>query len=382
MIRFGRILRALLLSTPYFLRLPFVGLRVLFSEGWTGFRVRLKGWLERLTSGQLKYEIAAQVVATSVIHDEAIFGERVDLVPAILETLQNEGQLVASYERLPLDVVVAIHNAHDDTVRCLYSLFKFQDIYRVILLDDCSTDTRTKKLLQILGEHESKKRFKIEVNSRNLGYLRTANIGMQMAKRDVILLNSDTVVSLGWARKMMACAYSRDRVATVTPFTNNGRMCSIPAFLENNRIPQGFTIDSFAECVENASSNSYPELATAVGFCMYIRRTAINEIGLFDEATFERGYGEEVDFSFRAARKGYENLLCDNTFVFHNGGASFLGSQVAATLKHHIVLQRRYPELWDALASFERSNPLKQFHTRIAARILIEREQRISTRAE
>lgn len=381
MIRFARTLRALALTTPYFLRLPFVGIRTLFTEGWTGFRARLHDWFERFASGQLKYELAAREVAASVDHDDAIFGEKIDLIPAMLETLQDQHQLVASYDRLPIDVVVAIHNAYDDTLRCLYSLFKFQDIYRITLIDDCSTDPRTKDLLKILGEHGSKKRFTIEANPQNLGYLRTANKGMKMVKGDVILLNSDTVVTSGWARKMMVCANSRDRVATVTPFTNNGRMCSIPEFLENNSIPPGFTIDSFAECVEEASCSSYPDLVTAVGFCMYIRREAINEVGLFDEAKFGKGYGEEVDFSFRAARNGYKNVLCDNTFVFHNGGASFLGSHVAATLRHHKLLQRKYPELWGALVSFERSNPLKQLHSRIAARIAMERDQRVDTRA-
>jgi len=382
MIKSARILRALVLSAPYFLRLPFVALKVIFREGWSGFRARFEGWSERFSSGQLKYEIATQVTARTVVHDEAIFGEKVDHVPAILEILKNQHQLIAPYERLPLDVVVAIHNAYDDTLRCLYSLFKYQDIYRVILLDDCSTDPRIKDFLRILSEHKSQKKFTIEANSRNLGYLKTANKGIEMVKGDVILLNSDTVVTSGWARKMMACAYSRDGIATVTPFTNNGRMCSIPEFLENNRIPAGFTIDSFAECVESASCNGYPELATAVGFCMYVRRQVINEVGLFDETTFGKGYGEEVDFSFRAAQKGYKNVLCDNTFVFHSGGASFLGSQLTAMLEHHMVLQRKYPELWSALASFERSNPLKHLHNRLNAQIGMEENQRVDANAQ
>ncbi|EQD51719.1 family 2 glycosyl transferase, partial [mine drainage metagenome] len=167
-----------------------------------------------------------------------------------------------------------------------------------------------------------------------------------MTKKDVILLNTDTVVTPGWARKMRACAYSDDRIATVTPFTNNGRMCSVPEFLGNNEIPEGFTVETFAECVENASSNCYPELVTAVGFCMYIRRSVIDEIGYFDDINFEMGYGEEVDFSFRATCKGYKNVLCDNTFVFHKGRASFLDTQDALMEKNHKVLAGKYPELW------------------------------------
>ncbi len=64
-----------------------------------------------------------------------------------------------------------------------------------------------------------------------------------MTEKDIILLNSDTIVTPGWARKIRACAYSRHYIATVTPFTNNGTECSIPEFGQNNEVPTGFTID-------------------------------------------------------------------------------------------------------------------------------------------
>jgi len=261
-------------------------------------------------------------------------------------------------------VVVAIHNAYDDVLRCLYSLFNYQDIYRILLLDDCSTDTRVKAFLRTLKEHEHEA-FRIETNPKNLGYVKTANKGMRMAENDVILLNSDTVVTSGWARKMRACAYSDDRIATVTPFTNNGWLCSIPEFLENNEIPEGFTVDTFADCVEKASSNRCPKLTTAVGFCMYIRRSVIDEIGYLDEVNFGKGYGEEVDFSYRAALKGYKNVLCDNTFVFHRGQASFFDTHGAVIQKRIRVLRKKYPELWTTIRLFERTNPLKGFHDKL-----------------
>jgi GT2 family glycosyltransferase len=175
---------------------------------------------------------------------------------------------------------------------------------------------------------------------------------------------------------MRACAYSDDKIATVTPFTNNGRMVSVPKFLQDNEIPEGFTVDSFAECVEKASTNCYPELVTAVGFCMYIRRSIIDEIGYFDEVNFGKGYGEEVDFSFKATYKGYKNVLCDDTFVFHNGRASFLDTQGVLMEKNHIFLSEKYPELWAAIALFERSNPLKGLHDRLEKEMKTGRFQR------
>jgi O-antigen biosynthesis protein len=348
----------------YFVRLPSTALKVISREGWAAFRTKFKNWLHRLTSGQLGHEIDVRSSARKVAHDDACFAEKGDYIPKILRMLEDGHQLIDFDGKDPLEVVVPIYDAYHDFLRCLYSLFNYQDIYRIILLDDSSTDTRVKDLLRILKEHEQE-RFRIEENPQNLGYLKTVNKGMRMTKNDVILLNTDTVVTRGWARKMRACAYSDDRIATVTPFTNNGRMCSVPEFLENNAIPKGFTVDSFAECVENASSNRYPELVTAVGFCMYIRRSVLDEVGYFDDVNFEMGYGEEVDFSFRATCRGYKNVLCDNTFVFHRGRASFLDMQDAVMEKNHKVLAEKYPDLWAAIALFERSNPLKGLHNRL-----------------
>ena len=363
-----RKIRVLPRTIRYFVRLLRVTLRVIFTEGWVGFRIKFKNWWHRLVSGQLGYEIAARSGANADARKHLYSGEQVDYLSEIVGMLEDGHQPIHVDEKDFLEVIVPIYNAYDDFLQCLYSLFNYQDIYRIIFLDDCSTDTRVKDLLRTLKDHEQE-RFKIEANPQNLGYLKTVNKGMRLARNDVILLNTDTVVTSNWARKMRACAYSDDKIATVTPFTNNGRMCSVPEFLQNNEIPEGFTVNSFAECVEKVSSNRYPELVTAVGFCMYIRRSVIDEIGYFDDVNFEMGYGEEVDFSFRATRRGYKNVLCDNTFVFHRGSASFLDNQDTVMEKNHKVLAEKYPDLWAAIAFFERSNPLKGLHDKLKTEI-------------
>ena len=379
MIRLGGKVRDLLQSSRYFLRLPLVGIKLIFTTGWDGFWTKFKSWLHRFVSGQLRCELILQQSTRLPSHRTVYRTEKAGYIQEIKEILANNCLARRVDRKDSLDVVVPIYNAYDELLVCLHSVLRHQDIYRVLLLDDCSTDGRVKELLRTLREHEQEG-FRIEENSQNLGYLKTANKGMRMAENDVILLNTDTVVTSGWARRMRVCAYSDDRIATVTPFTNNGRMCSIPEFLENNEIPEGFTVDSFAECVENCSRNRYPELATAVGFCMYVRRSIIDEIGYFDEVTFEKGYGEEVDFSFKAKGRGYKNVLCDNTFVFHKGRASFLEAQDALLEKNNRLVAEKYPDLWTALALFERSNPLKDLHDGLKAEMRAWNVRRLARR--
>ena len=42
---------------------------------------------------------------------------------------------------------------------------------------------------------------------------------------------------------------------------------------------------------------------------MSIRRDCLNEVGMFDEALFARGDGEENDFCLRAVKRGWRNVL-------------------------------------------------------------------------
>ena len=96
--------------------------------------------------------------------------------------------------------------------------------------------------------------------------------------------------------------------------------------------------------VEEVSGNLRPEVPTGNGFCLYITRDAIDEIGLFDEASFPRGYGEENDFCMRALKAGYKNLIEDSTFVFHHRSASFGDEKTLLSAAGSDALRSLHPE--------------------------------------
>jgi len=158
-------------------------------------------------------------------------------------------------------------------------------------------------------------------NRENLGFVATANLGMRMGDGHVVLLNSDTEVTPGWLDGLRRCLDSDPRIATATPWTNNGEIASLPNFCTPNPPPPDPT--RVAEVIAACGAPVYPELPTAVGFCMAISRAAIDRIGLFDAEVFGRGYGEENDFSMRAVEAGMRNVLCDDVYVVHLGGRSF-----------------------------------------------------------
>jgi GT2 family glycosyltransferase/molybdenum cofactor biosynthesis enzyme MoaA len=285
-----------------------------------------------------------------------------------IEDLLKTSDALVTQDEFNMDVIIPVYNAYEDLIRCTYSVFKHWDNFRVILINDCSTDARISDLFSRLRTSKSDRLLLLE-NEENLGFVKTVNRGMKYSKNDVVLLNSDTIVTRGWAEKLRKCAYSSKDIATVTPFTNNGTICSVPSFCEENDIPSGFTVDSFAEFIEKISFREYPEIPTAVGFCMYIKREALERVGYFDEESFGKGYGEENDFCMRAKDYGYNHVLCDDTFVFHKGEGSFSAKKAELCRKNLETLSQKYPEYLPIVHEYIQSNPSVELHKNIRLRM-------------
>src|SRR4029079_5995727 len=112
-------------------------------------------------------------------------------------------------------------------------------------------------------------------------------------------------------------AYSEPRIGTVTPFTDDDSIVGyLAARTEIDALSPAETLDRF---VAHAHSKVTTELPVGVGFCLYIRRDCLREVGPFDDVVFVRGYGEEADFCMRAAKMKWRHLLAADVFVHHAG---------------------------------------------------------------
>lgn len=264
------------------------------------------------------------------------------------------------------DIIVPIYNAAAMLSAALDSLQRTLTAHdRVLLIDDASTEAA---IAPLLAAFQRAAGFTVEIvaNTNNLGFVQTVNRGMAMSRRDVVLLNSDTVATVGWLDRLIEAAHSDVRIATVTPFSNNAEICSYPEFCTPN--PPPVDADALALAMA-AGAGSYPELPTAVGFCMYIRRDALTALGDFDAATFGRGYGEENDFCMRAAAHGWRNVLCDTAYVVHRGGASFALTGEKPGGEALARLSARYPSYNARVAEFIRADPLAPIRAAVLARM-------------
>jgi GT2 family glycosyltransferase/glycosyltransferase involved in cell wall biosynthesis len=276
--------------------------------------------------------------------------------------LQTQGRADASYEietipcgssqgEPPIAVIVPIYDAPQETERCLRSLLRHTpNTVRIILIDDASLDSRIGELLERYSAHRN---ISIYRNVENLGFTRTINLGIIAAGRaDVVILNSDTEVTPFWLRNLRRAAYSGPRVATATPFSDNAGTFSVPVRDIANQLPVGFDLDACARLVTRGSQRHYPIVPTGNGFCMYMRRDAVDEVGMLDAEAFPRGYGEENDFCMRAVRAGWDHVIDDATLIHHARAASFGSERTELLMAGRAQVDRRYPEYKAAVRAF------------------------------
>lgn len=264
-------------------------------------------------------------------------------------------------------VIVPVFNALEALDACLASLERTLPAgARVHVCDDASTDPKVGELLAGWARRTA---LAVTLVHRpaNLGFV--ANVCRAMAETapaDAVLLNSDTVLTPGWLLRLAECAASDPSIATATPWSNNGEIVSFPRFIEANPVPED--PDRIATAAA-AGPPAYPDLPTAVGFCMYLRRAAWERCGGFDVETFGHGYGEENDFCLRAAGLGWRNVLCDSAYVVHRGGASFAPTGAAPGGENLRRLNARWPGYNERIARYILADPLRPLRERLLARL-------------
>ncbi len=267
----------------------------------------------------------------------------------------------------PVDVIVPVHGAADAVERCFRSLCQHTDLgyHRLVVVVDGGPEISRRQLLAPCNTMPRAADVLWLENPSCIGFAASVNRGMRQSDRDVVLLNSDTVVTDGWLPKLQAAAKSDARIATVTPFSNHATICSLPHPQELNELPTGFDVETFARLVEKVSSRRYPRLPTGVGMCLYIKREALDRLGLFDVERFGPGYGEETDFCFRALKAGFLHVLDDATFIFHEGERSFGGRRAKRIRVAERTLRRLHPEYIPTLARFLAEDPLRRERQRV-----------------
>ncbi len=276
-------------------------------------------------------------------------------MPVDLVTLPAHRGKTARRRRVA--VVVPAYRDRDATRACLDTLRATlpRDV-QVIVVDDASPEP---DLVAALDAGARARQFRLLRLPHNRGFPAAANAGIRAARgRDVVLLNSDTLTAGNWLEGLRRAAYQAPDIATATPFSNDATILSYPRRMGENPVPDLALTQKLAGLAARANAGRIVDLPTAVGFCMYIRRDCLDQVGLLREDVFAQGYGEENDFCLRARLLGWRHVAATGVFVTHHGGASFGGTRQALMARNAAVLEALHPGYEAMIARFIAADPL------------------------
>lgn len=259
----------------------------------------------------------------------------------------------------PVDIIIPVYRGLPATRTCIESVLSATNKtpHEVIVFNDASPEPA---IAQYLTELAHAGRITLLTNAQNMGFVATVNRALALdSDHDVLLLNSDTAVSGDWLDRIVAQAATDAKIGTVTPFSNNATICSYPHIGESAPMPVGEELRALDQLFATINRGKAVDIPTGVGFCMWMRRAAIHEVGLLDVEAFGRGYGEENDWCYRAAAAGYRHVLCGDVFVAHQGEVSFGEESAERKQVAQAVIDQRYPGYRDDIAGFFQRDPVR-----------------------
>jgi GT2 family glycosyltransferase len=197
--------------------------------------------------------------------------------------------------------------------------------YEIFIVDNSSTDKSVEMLRNEFPQ------FRVIANSKIEGYAKAYNEAIGMAKGEYILLVNPDIIS---SKKTLERAIEFMDIHTdsgglgvrmVTPQgrflpeSNRGLTPSWISFFKltgfAKLFPKSRLLDrNHKDWVEEFQTS---EVDFLNGAFMLLRKSALNETGLFDERFFM--YGQDIDLSYRMRLAGYKNYYFPKTYIINAG---------------------------------------------------------------
>lgn len=252
-------------------------------------------------------------------------------------------------------VVILNWNGIKDTLECLKSVRRLQSTgysLQAIVVDNKSTDNSVATLKKQKGiRHQS---ITLLENKENLGFAGGNNIGIRYALKSgadfVLILNNDTIVDKNLLIRLIEAAEKHKSAGILSPKiyfaegfeyhkdkykdSERGKVIwYVGGIMDwNNVVGSNYGVDD----VDLGQYHITREIDFATGACMFIRRTAIERVGYFDEKYFL--YLEDADFSIRAKQKGFKVLFVPDAHLWHKVSQS---SGIGSELNDYYITRNR-----------------------------------------
>ena len=225
---------------------------------------------------------------------------------------------------IAVSVIIVNWNTKDILQNCLDSIYQTIDNLscEIIVVDNASSDG-SKEMLQ-----ERYPQVITIYNQVNRGFGAANNQAFTIMKgKYALLLNTDTILTLGAINKLYSFARAHPQAAIVC-----GQLLNADGKKQNSiaSFPTLLTLVANTSILEYLLPRLYPskryeykqpiQVDSAIGACMMVSKKALDEVGFFDERYFF--FFEETDLAYALHRKGWSVYHVPDVFIYHLQGQS------------------------------------------------------------
>ena len=139
------------------------------------------------------------------------------------------------------------------------------------------------------------------------------NSELAKCEGDAVLLNGECAASPNWLSELHAVAHSEERTGSASPLMYGAGICSVPDLGRELDCDQSISINVRTACVDLPRWTVAPMLAPA---CIYLRRTAIDAVGLLDPS-FKSSCDAVNDWVSRSKALGFVAKRANHAYVHH-----------------------------------------------------------------
>ena len=219
-----------------------------------------------------------------------------------------------------VSICIVTYNRVDLLRACVDSIYAKTSYanYDILIYSNGCSDGTVEYLKSLESSNDN---VKVVYSNKNEVFVIPNNKLMQMAgSNDVVLLNNDVVVKRDWLTHLCHAArfYNEAGVIGSRVLYPDGRLQEYGSEIYVDGT--GHNIGKEDDITE-AMYNKVKTVPYVSGCCMYIKRSTISEIGMFDE-DYSPCYYEDSDYCYRAWQSGKTTIVTPLSELIHHEGAS------------------------------------------------------------